>query len=124
MTNREFYNAILSKSDVLSEELVEFAREAVIKLDGRNEKQRIKNEEKRVERENSRDPIRKALLETLIAKKEAMSASDLIANANLSETIKPAQIPSLLKPYIESDVVSKIDMKVDGGRRIRGYVAK
>ena len=51
-----------------------------------------------------------------------MTASMLIEAAGLTETVKPASVPSLMRPLVEAGLVGKVDVKITGKGTQRGYV--
>lgn len=116
MTNREFFEAIVTAN--VSDELTEFATEAIAKLDKVNDQRKVKAAEKSAAKEAERKPIRDAIMAVMTA--EPKTASTLIAEAGVE--VKPQAIPSLLKALVEEGVVVKTDIKVQGKGTQRGYV--
>lgn len=117
MTKREFLNAIVNLTNVESD-LIEFATAELEKLDKANEARREKTAEKAVAKEAEKAPIRDAIFAAMTD--EPKTATDLIAIAGLD--IKPQSIPSLVKPLVEAGKVNKVDIKVVGKGKQRGYV--
>ena len=117
MTNREFYSKIASMTNI-DAELVEFAADAIAKLDATNEKRKAASAVKAAEKQAEKAPIRNALLEVL--NDEPATATELIAAAGLD--IKPASVPSLLRPFVESGDVVKVEKKIEGKGKQRVYV--
>ena len=117
MTNREFYNAI-AMNETLSDEIRAFATEAIGKLDHTNELRKAAVAKKSAEKQAEKQPVRDALFAVIDG--EAKTATMLIELAGLD--IKPASVPSLLKPFVESGEVAKVDVKVTGKGKQRGYV--
>ena len=117
MTNREFYSKIASMTNI-DAELAEFAADAIAKLDATNEKRKAASAVKAAEKEAEKAPIRNALLEVL--NDEPATATELIAAAGLD--IKPASVPSLLRPFVESGDVVKVEKKIEGKGKQRAYV--
>ena len=117
MTNREFYNAI-AMNETLSDEIRAFATESIAKLDHTNELRKVKVAEKAAEKQAEKQPIRDALFAVIDS--EAKTATMPIEAAGLD--IKPASVPSLLKPFVEAGAVVKTDVKVPGKGKQRGYV--
>ena len=113
MTNREFYAKIAALTNVDSE-LVEFAADSLAKMDAQATARRAKQAEKA--------PLRDALLEVMGDADEPKTASMLIEETGLSDTVKPASVPSLLRPLVESGLVLKVDVKVAGKGTQRGYI--
>ena len=121
MTTREFYTSILS-ADTLTDELREHAREAIEKMDATNEKRKAASAKKAAEKQAEKAPIRDALYEVMGDAENPMTASMLIEAAGLGETVKPASVPSLLRPLVETGMVAKVDVKITGKGTQRGYV--
>ena len=117
MTNREFYAKIASMTNI-DAELAEFAADAIAKLDATNEKRKAASAVKAAEKQAEKAPIRNALLEVL--NDEPATATELIAAAGLD--IKPASVPSLLRPFVESGDVVKVEKKIEGKGKQRAYV--
>lgn len=119
MTNREFYSKIAAMTNI-DAELVEFAAESIAKLDATNEKRKAASAVKAAEKQAEKAPIREALLAVL--SEEPATATELIAAAGLAETVKPASVPSLLRPFVESGEVVKVEKKIEGKGKQRAYV--
>lgn len=117
MTNREFYNSIATIESI-PEELRAFALDAIAKMDHTNEVRKAHSAEKAAEKQAEKQPIRDALYAVIGA--EGKTATELIALAGLD--IKPASVPSLLKPFVDAGAVLKVDVKVPGKGKQRGYV--
>ncbi len=121
MTTREFYNQIANLTNVDSA-LVEFATEALSKMDAQADARKAKAAEKSAAKQAEKAPIRDALLMAMDFAENPKTASMLIADAGLEETVKPASVPSLLRPLVESGIVLKVDVKITGKGTQRGYV--
>ena len=121
MTTREFYNQIANLTNVDST-LVEFATDALAKMDAQSDARRAKQAEKAAEKQAAKAPIRDALLMAMDFAENPKTASMLIADAGLEETVKPASVPSLMRPLVESGIVGKVDVKIAGKGTQRGYV--
>lgn len=121
MTNREFYTAI-SNIETIPEDLREFAANALTKMDENGVKRRAVAAEKAAEKQAERAPIRDALLEVMGDAENPKTASMLIEEAGLAETVKPTSVPSLMRPLVETGVVVKVDMKIPGKGTARGYI--
>lgn len=119
MTQREFYVAITNESS-LPAELIEFATDAIEKLDHANEARRTKAAEKAAVRQAEKAPLREALFAVMGGEDKPMTATELIAAAEVD--VKPASIPSLLRPLVEAGQVIKVDVKIAGKGTQRGYV--
>lgn len=119
MTNREFYTAI--SNGEMNDELMAKATELIEKMNETNAKRAQKVLEKKQAAEDEKAPIRKALLNAM--GDEAMTASQLIEAAGLTDEVKVASVPSLLKPFVLDGTVEKVDVKVEGKKGPqRGYV--
>jgi len=121
MTNREFYAKIAALTNVDSE-LVEFAADSLAKMDAQATARRAKQAEKAAEKQAEKAPLRDALLEAMGNAEEPKTASMLIEEAGLADTVKPASVPSLLRPLVEAGLVLKVDVKVTGKGTQRGYI--
>jgi len=121
MTTREFYNQIANLTNVDSA-LVEFATDALAKMDAQADARKAKAAEKSAAKQAEKAPIRDALLMAMDFAENPKTASMLIADAGLEETVKPASVPSLLRPLVESGIVLKVDVKITGKGTQRGYV--
>ena len=121
MTNREFYAKIAALTNVDSE-LVEFAADSLAKMDAQATARRAKQAEKAAEKQAEKAPLRDALLEVMGDAEEPKTASMLIEEAGLADTVKPASVPSLLRPLVEAGLVLKVDVKVTGKGTQRGYI--
>ena len=119
MTNREFYTAI--SNGEMNDELMAKAAELIEKMNETNAKRAQKVLEKKQAAEDEKAPIRKALLDVM--GDEGMTASQLIEAAGLTDEVKVASVPSLLKPFVLDGTVEKVDVKVEGKKGPqRGYV--
>ena len=119
MTNREFYTAISNSEK--NDKLMAKATELIEKMNDANAKRAQKVLEKKQAAEDEKAPIREALLNAM--GDEAMTASQLIEAAGLTDEVKVASVPSLLKPFVLDGTVEKVDVKVEGKKGPqRGYV--
>lgn len=119
MTNREFYTAI--SNGEMNDELMAKATELLEKMNETNAKRAQKILEKKQAAEDEKAPIREALLNAM--GDEGMTASQLIEAAGLTDEVKVASVPSLLKPFVLGGTVEKVDVKVEGKKGPqRGYV--
>lgn len=119
MTNREFYTAI--SNGEMNDELMAKATELIEKMDEANAKRAKKVLEKKQAAEDEKAPIREALLDAM--GNEGMTASQLIEAAGLTDEVKVASVPSLLKPFVLDGTVEKVDVKVEGKKSAqRGYI--
>ena len=119
MTNREFYTAI--SNGEMNDELMAKATELIEKMNETNAKRAQKVLEKKQAAEDEKAPIRKALLDAM--GDEGMTASQLIEAAGLTDEVKVASVPSLLKPFVLDGTVEKVDVTVEGKKGAQpGYV--
>lgn len=119
MTNREFYTAV--SNGEMNDELMAKAAELLEKMNETNAKRAQKILEKKQAAENEKAPIREALLNAM--GDEGMTASQLIEAAGLTDEVKVASVPSLLKPFVLDGTVEKVDVKVEGKKGPqRGYI--
>lgn len=119
MTNREFYTAI--SNGEMNDELMAKATELIEKMDEANAKRAQKVLEKKQAAEDEKAPIREALLNAM--NEEGMTAAQLIEAAGLTDEVKVASVPSLLKPFVLDGTVEKVDVKVKGKKSAqRGYI--
>ena len=123
MTNRELYtntiNYLRGADDVDTAELVAAFENALARLDATNEKRKAASALKAAEKQAEKEPIREALLAVMGGEDAPMTASMLIEAAELD--IKPASVPSLMRPLVEAGRVMKVDMKIPGKGTQRGY---
>ena len=110
MTIREFYTAI--SNGEMNDELMAKATELIEKMNETNAKRAQKVLEKKQAAEDEKAPIRKALLDVM--GDEGMTAAQLIEAAGLTNEVKVASVPSLLKPFVLDGTVEKVDVKVEG----------
>ena len=119
MTNREFYTAV--SNGEMNNELMAKATELIEKMDEANAKRAKKVLEKKQAAEDEKALIREALLNAM--GDEGMTASQLIEAAGLTDEVKVASVPSLLKPFVLDGTVEKVDVKIEGKKSAqRGYI--
>ena len=121
MKTRELYNQIINGTEI-TEEMRSFCIEALEKMDSQNDARRAKAAEKAAEKQAAKAPIRDALFEVMGDADEPKTASMLIEEAGLSDSVKPASVPSLLRPLVECGMVLKVDVKIPGKGTQRGYI--
>ena len=124
MTNRELYNAtIKTLNEYGTDEAIDLMNEfktLLAKLDATNEKRKAASALKAAEKQAKKDPIREQLFAVMGGEDAPMTASMLIEAAGLD--IKPASVPSLMRPLVEAGRVAKVDVKIPGKGTQRGYV--
>lgn len=126
MTTRELYNAtIKALYEYGTDEAVDLKAEfeaLLEKMDSQATARRAKQAEKAAEKQAAKAPLRDALLEVMGDENEPKTASMLIEEAGLTETLKPASVPSLMRPLVEAGIVGKVDVKITGKGTQRGYI--
>lgn len=124
MTIRELYTATISalRENELDSPLASEYEALIEKIDAQNAARKLKTAEKAAEAQAAKAPIREALFNALGDADNPKTASTLIADAGLEETVKPASVPSLMRPFVEDGSVLKVDVKVTGKGTQRGYV--
>ena len=126
MNTRELYTATLEflrNHEGANADALTAAFEAQLaKMDAQNAVRKVKAAEKAAEAQAAKAPIREALFNALGGADNPKTASTLIADAGLAETVKPASVPSLMRPFVEDGSVLKVDVKVTGKGTQRGYV--
>lgn len=124
MTNREIYGSMIAYLDGSDEIDVDALRaacvEALAKLDAQNEKRKAASALKAAAKQAEKDPVREQLFAVMGGEDAPMTASMLIEAAGLD--IKPASVPSLMRPLVEAGRVAKVDVKIPGKGSQRGYV--
>ncbi len=124
MTTRELYSAavIALRENEPDSPLASEFETLLAKMNAQNAARKIKSAEKAAEAQAAKAPIREALLAVVGDTENPKTASMLIADAGLEDTVKPASVPSLMRPFVENGTVAKVDMKVPGHGTQRGYV--
>ena len=125
MTTRELYTSAIAfidgvPTEVSAEDLRAEFEAALAKMDVQAEKRRAKAAEVAAAKQAEKAPIRDALFAVMDVE-TPKTASMLIEEAGL-EDVKPASVPSLMRPLVESGLVAKVDVKVTGKGTQRGYV--
>lgn len=110
MTNREFFNEIV-KNENLSEEIINFAKNAIEKIDIANSVKRNKPTKKTIE--NS------AIIETIIENlneepKTASTISEILG-------ISVQKASSLLRQIVNNGKAKSIDVKIPGKGTCKAY---
>lgn len=99
MTNREFYNAVINAID--NEEIVNFAKDRIAKLDATNAKRQSKPSKRAVENE----PIKAKILEVI---GDGSTASDIAPKTEIS--VQKAS--ALLRQMVADGILSVEDVKM------------
>lgn len=126
MTTRELYtNTMKALYEYGTDEAIDLRAEfeaLLEKMDAQAAGRRAKQAEKAAEKQAEKAPIRDALLAAMGDAENPMTASMLIEAAGLTETVKPASVPSLMRPLVEAGLVGKVDVKITGKGTQRGYI--
>lgn len=109
MTNRDFYNAVINTCD--NAELVEFAKNAIAKLDTRNEKRASKPSKTAI----ANEPIKVAIVDLL--KDGAKVASEIGASLEISTN----KASALARQLVEDGKLTVKDVKVKGKGTLKSY---
>ena len=110
MTNREFYNAIVSAK--ISEEITEFAEKAIAKMDEKNAK-----------RSNTKSATQVANDEIKVAILAQMEAEKVYTCKEISEKheISTQKTSALMRQLAQSGKVEVSEVKVKGSGIVKGY---
>lgn len=111
MTNREFFTAIASNA-TLSAELVEFATEAIAKLDKRNASRASKPSKTAI----ANEPIKASIVEYVTAHANAL-AKDIAVACEISTQ----KASSLCVQLINDGVLTECDVKVPKKGKFKAY---
>lgn len=113
MTNREFYQAVISAN--VSDELTTFAKSAIDKLDEKNNKKREYTSPKQAMNEE----IKTKILEVLAAQPERVFFAKELADTFETNT---QHISALLKQLVDNGKVTKHEKVKDTKKNyVRGY---
>lgn len=110
MTNREFFNAIVSAN--VSDELTAFAQEAIAKLDKRNEARSSKPS--KVALANA--PIKEAIVAFLTEHANAV-ASDIATGCEITTQ----KASALCRQLVEDGVLTSEEVKVPKHGKVKAY---
>lgn len=110
MTNREFYNAILSAE--INDELKAFAEEAIAKMNARNEKRSSKPSKTAL----ANVPVKEAIANFLEGK-ENVTAADVAVGVEVS--VQKAS--SLLRQMVTDGVATVSEIKVPKKGKCKAY---
>ena len=109
MTKREFMEAIVSGN--VTEEVISFASDEIVKMDKSNEKRRAKNSEKK-------EATAKAAAEMAASLgAEPKTATELGEEFGVSTQ----KASALMRKAVELGLASKQDVKVKGKGTVKGY---
>lgn len=110
MTNREFYTAVAN--EMMTAEVIDFAKEAIVKMDERNAKRNSKPSKTAI----ANEPIKVAILEYLEGKEDVPAAE--IATACDISTNKAS---ALCVQLVADGKLSVKDIKVPKKGKCKGY---
>ena len=111
MTNREFFTAIVS-NPTLSAELVEFATEAIAKLDKRNASRSSKPSKASL----ANAPIKASIIEYVTAHANAL-ASDIATACEISTQ----KASTLCRQLVEDKALTVCEVKVPKKGKLKAY---
>ena len=111
MTNREFFTAIASNA-TLSDELIEFATEAIAKLDKRNASRSSKPSKTAI----ANEPIKASIVEYVTAHANALASE--IATACEISTQKAS---ALCVQMVKENVLTVCEVKVPKKGKVKAY---
>lgn len=113
MTNREFFNSIISAN--INDELTAFATEAVAKLDNRNAQRSAKPSKTAV----ANAPIKQAIVDLVNAKNTHLLAAEIGTELGITT----AKASALCRQLVGEEVINTEEVKVKG-RKVHAYFAK
>jgi hypothetical protein len=118
MTAREFYENITN--GIVTEVEVEFAKEAIAKLDKRNADRKAKSSEKKA---NEDEPIKAEVLAKL--EPDTIYTASEVADFGIVVGDKPlntSKATVILKALVADGAIVETDpVKIKGGRKVKGY---
>ncbi len=109
MTNREFFNAVVTAN--ISDELTAFAREALQKLDTRNEARKNKPSKTAI----ANEPIKAQIL-AFVGENPKAVASDIAVACEITT----AKASSLCTRMVSDGTMKSEEVKIKG-RKVHGY---
>lgn len=114
MTNREFFSEIITMEGA-SEEIKAFALESIAKLDKRNADRKARPS--KTAKENM--PIKAEILALLKEAKTVLIASEIADSLEISTS----KASALCKQLVDNGEIKSEEVKVKGGRKVKGYSA-
>lgn len=111
-TSREFYNAIIEGN--VTNEVIEYAREQLTKLDEKNEKRRNRLSKN----QKSNEDIKTALLAVLENDKVYLASEVVGLVDGITSTQKAS---ALLRQLVESGNLTCEEVKITGKGKVKGY---
>ena len=111
MTNREFFTAVFNNE--ITDEVIVFAKDALVKLDARNDKRRNTLTKEQIANEG----IKADIVAALCAAGKALTASELSTSLGYSTQ----KITALCKQLTDCGKVTADDVKVKGKGTVKAY---
>ena len=110
MTNREFFTAVFNNE--ITDEVIVFAKDALVKLDARNDKRRNTLSKEQI----ANEAIKSEML-SVLAKNGAMVASEIAAAMGISTQ----KVSALAKQLVDCGSLKASDRKVKGKGTVKCY---
>lgn len=110
MTNRDFYTAVINAN--INDELTDFAKSEIAKLDARNDKRR-----NTMTKEQKANEDIKVTIADFIGGKSDVVASDIAKGLALSTQ----KVSALCKQMVENGVLAVSEVKIKGKGAVKGY---
>jgi predicted transcriptional regulator len=110
MTNRDFYTAVINAN--INDELTNFAKSEIAKLDARNDKRR-----NTMTKEQKANEDIKITIADFIGDKSDVVASDIAKGLALSTQ----KVSALCKQMVENGVLAVSEVKIKGKGAVKGY---
>lgn len=110
MTNRDFYTAVINAN--INDELTDFAKSEIAKLDARNDKRR-----NTMTKEQKANEEIKVTIVDFIGDKSDVVASDIAKGLALSTQ----KVSALCKQMVENGVLVVSEVKIKGKGAVKGY---
>ena len=113
LTKREMCNYIVNGGEI-TEEVIQWFREEIEKLDKENEKARERAAKKRAEQE----PFVNAAKDYLNGKEDFVTASELYENVEIFENVQKAS--DILRGLVKDELAEAEEVKTSKGK-VKGY---
>ena len=119
MTRREFMEMVIdvasTEDAVITDDMVEFAKKEIAKLDERNAKRASKPSKTAV----ANEPIKEAIKAFLSDKTDPMTASAIFEG--VEECTSTQKASALCRQMVDSGILTSVDVKVKGKGKQKGY---
>ena len=122
MTNREFFNSIIAENAIITEEMIEHAKEAIAKLDATAEKRKGKASKAQIEKRNENEALARHIVDTIL-KTDPMTATD-VATAMAAETgeeVKVQKASYLCRLARDMGIATQTEVKIPSKGTQKGY---